>query len=44
MVYIALLSIYFIVNVGIATCFAYYKHMNHNKRNVSKYYDYVYHV
>ena len=44
MVYIALLSIYFIINVGIATCFAYYKHMNHNKRNVSKYYDYVYHV
>ena len=44
MVYIALLSIYFIINVGIGTCLAYYKHMNHNKRNVSKYYDYVYHV
>ena len=44
MVYIVLLSIYFIINVGIGTCFAYYKHMNRNKRNVSKYYDYVYHV
>ena len=34
---IVLLSIFFIINVGIATYFAYYKYMNHNKENVSKY-------
>ena len=28
-------------HIGIATCFVYYKNMNHNKENVSKY-DYVY--
>ena len=39
--YIALFSIFFTINVGIATYFAYYKYMNHNKENVSKY-DYVY--
>ena len=44
MVYIVLLSISFIINVGIGTCFAYYKYMNRNKRDVSKYYNYVYHV
>ena len=39
--YIVLFSIFFTINVGIATYFAYYKYMNHNKENVSKY-DYVY--
>ena len=42
-VYIVLFSIFFIINVGIGTYFVYYKYMNRNKRNVSKYYDYVYH-
>ena len=32
-------SIFFTINVGIATYFAYYKYMNHNKENVSKYDD-----
>ena len=40
--YIVLFSIFFIISVGIGTYFIYYKYMNHNKRNVSKYYDYVY--
>ena len=39
--YVALFSIFFTINVGIATYFAYYKYMNHNKENVSKY-DYTY--
>ena len=39
--YIVLLSIIFIINIGIATYFSYYKYMNHNKENVSKY-DYAY--
>ena len=34
--------IFFIINAGIATYFAYCKYMNRNKKNVSKYYDYVY--
>ena len=42
--YIVLFSIFFIINVVIGTYFVYYKYMNRNKRNVSKYYDYVYHV
>ena len=42
-VYIVLFSIFFTINVGIGAYFAYYKYMNHNKKNVSKYYDYVYH-
>ena len=42
-VYIVLFSIHFIINVGIGAYFAYYKYVNHNKRNVSKYYDYAYH-
>ena len=41
--YIVLFSIFFINNVGTGTYFVYYKYMNRNKRNVSKYYDYVYH-
>ena len=41
--YIILFSILFIINVGIGAYFAYYKYMNRNKRNVSKYYEYVYH-
>ena len=40
--YIALFSIFFIINVGIGAYFVYYKYMNRNKENVSKYYDYVY--
>ena len=42
-VYIVLFSILFIINVGIGAYFAYYKYVNRNKRNVSKYYDYAYH-
>ena len=38
---ILLFSILFTINVGIATYFVYYKYMNHNKENVTKY-DYVY--
>ena len=41
-VYIALFSIFFIINVGIGAYFVYCKYTNRNKRNVSKYYDYVY--
>ena len=37
-----LFSIFFTINVVIAAYFAYYKYMNRNKENVSKYYDYVY--
>ena len=43
-VYIVLFSIFFIISVGIGTSFVYYKYTNRNKKNVSKYYDYVYHV
>ena len=39
--YIVLFSIFFTINVGIGAYFAYYKHANPNKKNVSKY-DYVY--
>ena len=39
--YIVLFSMIFITNIGIATYSVYYKYMNHNKENVSKY-DYVY--
>ena len=39
--YIVLLSIIYTINIGIATYFAYYKYMNRNKENVSRY-DYVY--
>ena len=38
---IVMFSIFFTIDVGIATYFAYYKYMNHNKENVSKY-DYTY--
>ena len=40
--YIVLFSIFFIINVRIGAYFAYYKYMNRNKRNVSKYHYYVY--
>ena len=36
------LSILFIINVGIGAYFVYYKYMNLHKKNASKYYDYVY--
>ena len=39
--YIVLFSIFFTINIGITTYFVYYKYMNRNKENVSKY-DYVY--
>ena len=40
--YIVLFSIFLMINVGIGAYFAYYKYMNCNNKNVSKYYDYVY--
>ena len=39
--YIVLFSIFFTINIGIATYFIYYKYINHNEENVSVY-DYVY--
>ena len=39
--YIVSFSMFFTINIGIATYFVYYKYMNHNKENVSKP-DYVY--
>ena len=39
--YIVLFSIFFAINTGIGAYFVYYKYMNRNKENVSKY-DYVY--
>ena len=39
--YIMLFSIFFTINVVIATYFVYYKYMNHNKETASTY-DYVY--
>ena len=39
--YIALFSIFFTINNGIATYFVYYKYITHHKENVSVY-DYVY--
>ena len=41
---IVLFSIFFTINVRIGAYFIYYKYVNRNKKNVSKYYDYVYHV
>ena len=40
-VYIVLFSIFFIISIGIGIYFVYYKYMNRNENNVSKY-DYVY--
>ena len=42
--YIALFSIFFTTNVGIGAYFVYYKYVNRNNKDVSRYYDYVYHV
>ena len=39
--YIVLFSIFFTIDIGIATYFVYYKYLNHDKENVSVY-DYVY--
>ena len=39
--HIVLFSIFFTINIGIATYFVYYKYINHNEENVSVY-DYVY--
>ena len=39
--YIVLFSIFFTISIGIITYFVYWKYMNRNKENVSKY-DYVY--
>ena len=41
--YIVLFSRVFTINVGIAAYFVYYKYVNRNKENVSKY-DYVYYA
>ena len=41
--YILLFSVSFTINVGIAAYFVYYKYVNRNKENVSKY-DYVYYA
>ena len=41
-VYTVLFLIFFTINTEIGAYFAYYKYMNRNKENVSKYYDYVY--
>ena len=41
MLYIVLFSIFFTINIRNAAYFVYYKYVNHNKKNVSKY-DYVY--
>ena len=38
---IVLFSIFFTINIEIATYFVYYKYINHNKENVSVY-DYAY--
>ena len=35
--YIVLISIIIAIDIGVATYFVYYKYMNHNKENVSKY-------
>ena len=43
--HIVLFSIFFTINVGIGAYFAYYKYINTRiviKKNVSRYYDYVY--
>ena len=40
--YIVLFSIFFIINIGNCAYFVYYKYMNRNEENVSKYYDYIY--
>ena len=37
LLYLVLFSIFFTISVGIATHFPYYRYMNHNKENVSKY-------
>ena len=39
--YIVLFSVFFTISIGIATYLVYYKHINHNAKNVSVY-DYVY--
>ena len=39
--YIVLFSIIFTINIGNATYFVYYKYINRNKKQISKY-DYVY--
>ena len=40
--YIVLFSIFFTINIGIATYFIYYKDINRNEENISVH-DYVYH-
>ena len=41
--YIVVISIFFTINIGIATYFVYYKYINHTKENVFVY-DYVYQI
>ena len=40
-VYMVLFSIFFIISIGIAVYFVYYKYMSRKEKNVSKY-DYIY--
>ena len=40
-VHIVLFWIFLIINVEIGACFAYYKYINRNNKNISKYYYYV---
>ena len=39
--YMVSFLIFFTISIEIGVCFAYYKYMNHNKENISKY-DYTY--
>ena len=39
--YIVLFSIFFTITAGIGAYFAYYKYMNRNKKDISRYYGYV---
>ena len=39
--YIVLFSTFFTINIGIGAYFVYYKYVNRNKENISKY-DYIY--
>ena len=40
-IYVVIIAIVFAICIGIGTYFIYYKHMNHDKKTISKY-DHVY--
>ena len=42
--YIVLFSIFFTINIGIATYFVYDKYINNNNKENNSVYDYVYHA